>query len=144
MNRPYRLPATPRDEKAVGSDCDAFASALGWRIERYEQTRATKIALGIPDRRYVGHSGWRVWVELKKPGGKLTIEQHAWLMAELDAGGLAVVVDDFAVLKEVLWRVKLYGQTEAIAYCREVVTLTASRGFRGHRVGRTTSTRRQA
>lgn len=132
-------------ERDIADDCDAFANALGWRIERYEQTRATRITEGLPDRRYVGHSGWRVWVELKKPGGKLTQEQHAWLLSELDAGGLAVVVDNVAVLKEVFSRwVKLYGQPGAIAYCREVVTLTAARGFRGKRVERTTSSRRQA
>ena len=129
--RSSSLKCTSADERAVAAKCDAFASALGWRIERYEQTRATKIALGIPDRRYVGHSGWRVWVELKKPGGKLTIEQHAWLMAELDAGGLAIVVDDVAVLQEAFekWR-RLYGAADAIAYCRQVVTLTSARGFR--------------
>ncbi|WP_353265821.1 hypothetical protein [Gemmatimonas sp.] len=111
--------------------CDDFAAACGWRTERYEQQRASRITGGLPDRRYVGPHGWRIWVELKKPSGKLTEAQYKWLVAELDAGALAIVVDDVAVLAEVRsrWR-KLYGQADALAYCRQVVELTKQRGWR--------------
>jgi hypothetical protein len=122
---------TPPSEKAVASMCDDFATQAGWTVDRFEQTRASRICLGLPDRRYHGPRGWRVWVELKQPGGKLTPEQHAWLLAELEAGALALPVDDVAVLIAVhaRWR-KLYGQADALAYCREVLALVAARGWR--------------
>lgn len=118
-------------EKAVAGLCDDFAAQLGWTVDRFEQTRATRICIGLPDRRYHGPNGWRIWVELKRPGGKLTEAQYRWLLAELDAGALAIVVDDVAVLAEVRrrWR-QLYGQADALAYCRQVLELTKQRGWR--------------
>lgn len=119
------------DEKAVAGLCDDFASQCGWQVQRYEQQRATRITEGLPDRRYVGPRGWRIWVELKKPGGKLTEAQYKWLVAELDAGALAIVVDDVAVLAAVhaKWG-KLYGHADALAYCRQVLELVKARGWR--------------
>ena len=59
-------------EADVGRQCDELADAIGWTVERYEQGRATHICEGLPDRRYVYRPrGLRVWVELKKPTGKL-------------------------------------------------------------------------
>jgi hypothetical protein len=122
---------SPASEKAVAGLCDDFATQAGWTVNRFEQTRATRICLGLPDRRYVGPRGWRVWVELKKPGGKLTPAQYAWLLAEIEAGALALPVDDVAQLIEVhrRWR-RLYGQPEALAYCRQVLELVKARGWR--------------
>lgn len=123
------LPAT---EAEVTRACDDFALRCGWTVERYEQRRATMICEGLPDRRY-HHlpSGWRVWAELKKPGGKLTLAQHTWIIAELAAGGLALPVDDVTVLRTLheRWK-KLYGREDAIKYCTEVTALVAKRGYR--------------
>lgn len=117
-------------ERAVASLCDDFARRAGWTVDRFEQTRASRICLGLPDRRY--HRGaFRVWVELKKPGGKLTPEQYAWLRSEIEAGALALPVDDVAVLAAVhaKWA-KLYGHADALAYCRQVLELVKARGWR--------------
>lgn len=124
----------PTTEEEVAKACDALALTMGWRVERYEQRRRSNITLGLPDRRYVGANGFRVWVELKRPGGKLTAEQHTWLTDEQQAGALALPVDDVAQLARVfqLWRV-LYGKTDALSYCREVTALVAQRGYRGER-----------
>lgn len=120
-------------EADVAHDCDRLAVAMGWRVERYEQPRATRIHEGLPDRRYVAGNGFRVWVELKRPGklGKLTGAQHAWLVAELDAGGLAMACDDVAQLRELYRRWgALYGRTAASDYARQVTALVAQRGYR--------------
>ena len=122
----------PTTEEEVAAECDDCAVRQSWVIERYEQRRATKIAKGLPDRRY-HHlpSGFRVWAEIKRPGGQLTEEQHTWILAELAAGGLALPVEDVSILRALHTKWKaLYGQADALAYCREVTALTAKRGYR--------------
>lgn len=128
-------------ESDVAAACDALAVACGWTVERYEQRRATKICEGLPDRRYVRflalrtetREAQRVWVELKRPGGKLTCEQHRWLESENAAGGMACVVDDVAQLADLfrtLARRSSVTDAEARRRCRELVSLTARRGWR--------------
>lgn len=124
-------------ETAVAAQVDALALALGWEVERYEQRRATMIAEGLPDRRYV-HRGkqLRVWVELKRPGGKLTTGQYAWLSAELDAGALATVIEDveqFAALCKILGRGATMMHSAAHDRCRAWVGLCWLRGPRDSR-----------
>jgi len=130
LQRPMPFPVG-LTEKAVAGLCDDFARQAGWTVDRFEQRRASRICLGLPDRRYSGPRGWRVWVELKKPGGKLTPEQYAWMVAEIEAGALALPVDDVAVLVTVhrKWGA-LYGQADALAYCRQTLELTKARGWR--------------
>jgi hypothetical protein len=130
-------PARPT-ESVIGAQVDELAHVMGWDVERYEQRRATMITEGLPDRRYV-HRGKaaRLWVELKRPGGKLTEHQHAWLLAELDAGALATVIDDvqqFAHLARLLSRGgSSLMHAEALAYCRQLVDLCWRRGPRDTR-----------
>lgn len=122
----------PSTEAHVALECDDFALRQGWTVERYEQSRNTMICKGLPDRRYVHlPSGWRVWVELKRPGGKMTLDQHTWIIHELAAGGLALPVEDVSVLRALheKWK-KLYGREDAIKYATEVTALTAKRGYR--------------
>lgn len=122
----------PRTEAEVERACDDYAAKAGWTVENYSQKRASKVHPGIPDRRYVHlPSGWRVWAELKKPGGKMTLDQHTWIMAEQRAGGLALPVDDVQVLIALHQRWKgLYGAKAALEYAIEVTALTAKRGYR--------------
>ena len=121
-------------EKEVGVACDRLAESLGWTVERYEQSRATRIAEGLPDRRYVHLArGMRVWVELKRPGGKLTAAQRVWLGVELQAGGLATTVesaDQLAKLFAVLARRSAVLEAEARRLCEQWVDLTWQRGPR--------------
>ncbi|WP_291165293.1 hypothetical protein [Gemmatimonas sp. UBA7669] len=126
----------PRSEAEVAFACDDFMARAGWIVERYEQRRASHITEGLPDRRYVHMArGFRVWVELKKPGGQMTRQQHAWLGVELMAGALALPVDDVAQLLHLVNLLpKLYGHADALSYCRSVTALFAERGYRGERL----------
>jgi hypothetical protein len=120
-------------EDEVGHLCDELAESLGWTPERYEQRRATRIQEGLPDRRYV-RAGQRVWVELKRPGGKLTVDQYRWLTSELAAGGLATVIEDahqLARLFQLLARRSSSLESEARRVCEQWVELCWQRGPRG-------------
>jgi hypothetical protein len=133
-------------EKDIAAACDGLAEALGWRVERYEQPRATMIEEGLPDRRYV-HDGrrLRVWVELKRPGGKLTAAQYRWLSTEWHAGGFATCCDTqetFRVILSLLGRDA--GRGEALRKCRELIDLAAARGFRAEPSARKRPTKRAA
>ena len=119
-------------EKEVGLKCDELATKLGWVVERYEQSRASRITEGLPDRRYVHRiSRRRVWVELKAPDGKLTEAQHQWLVTELVNEGAAAVVASPAGLALVLAEV---GRPQFLAMScvllREIVEDFAARGYR--------------
>ncbi len=119
-------------EADVAKQCDELAEVCGWTVERYEQRRASRICAGLPDRRYV-HAArrFRVWVELKAPKGKLTRDQRIWLLSELDAGGVATVVDDVKQLAQIFARLTQprVGNTTT-QYCRDLVQLVAQRGYR--------------
>jgi hypothetical protein len=123
-----------RPEHEVGSMCDMMAELLGWTVEKYEETRGgRRLHRGLPDRRYVKPGVSAIWVELKATGGKLRVEQYPWLMAELDSGGLAVVIDDEATLVPLL---KDAASTSSMvrsslrAQCRGIIELTSKRGLR--------------
>lgn len=123
---------TRATETDVARLCDELAATLGYRVERYEQRRASRICEGLPDRRYV-RGNRRVWVELKRPGGKLTEAQHHWLVSELAAGGVATVIDDVPQLATVfraLARSDYMAQQNAVVYCRDLLDLVARRGWR--------------
>lgn len=118
----------------MGAECDRLAIALFWRVESYEDKRAVRTHKGLPDRRYVRPvKGQRIWVELKAPGGKLTVEQHAFLNSELDAGAMAVVIDDPNQLKyylNALQRVSSIVESAVREKMMQDVQLCALRGFR--------------
>jgi hypothetical protein len=131
---PRRAKANPLglSEADIGRQCDAAAMACGWQVESYEQPRATLIHAGLPDRRYV-KAGARVWVELKRPGGKLTHAQHRWLLSELDAGGLATTVENaeqLVALLQLLARNSSLMASEARDRCRQWVDMVWARGAR--------------
>lgn len=117
-------------EDDVTAECDQLARAAGWRVESYVDKRRVRTHPGLPDRRYV-KPGKRLWVELKAPKGKLTAEQHGWLLAELAAGGFATVVDGSEPFRRILGLLaRDGGRAEAMRVCEELVQLTAMRGYR--------------
>jgi hypothetical protein len=119
-------------EAEVGVYCDDLATKLGWRVERYEQRRATHIQEGLPDRRYK-RPGCRLWVELKKPGGQMTEDQYLWLATEVAAGGFATVIDDVLQLAPLLQGLAKQSsiQDQIVRLrCRELIEICHLRGFR--------------
>ncbi len=121
-------------ESDVVAACDERARAFGYAVEVYSDARRVRTAPGLPDRRYVHPRGVRVWCEAKKPGGKLTREQHAFLTAELAANAHAIAVDDVAQLHRLLQDLaRDAGRGAALDYCRQTVALIAARGYRGER-----------
>lgn len=119
-------------ETDVAKECDSLARGLGWDVESYSDTRAVRTHPGLPDRRYVQRRrGLRVWAELKAPAGKLTEEQHAFLLAELATGAHALAVDSVDVLRHLLSLLSRdMGRAAALDYCRDVTRLIAQRGYR--------------
>jgi hypothetical protein len=122
-------------EAQVAAVCDDLLRTGGWDIECFEQRRPSHVALGLPDRRVVHRTRMlRLWIEYKRPGGQLTREQHAWLTAELDAGGHATVIDDVQQLRTLLGYLagpRVGRDEQVLRYCRQLIALTAMRGYRG-------------
>lgn len=120
-------------EDDVVAACDALAAGCRWEVCDYSDKRRVRTTPGLPDRRYVKPGRYVLWVEAKAPKGKLTAEQHAWLLAELDAGGLATCIDDAAqllALFKTLGRGGSIAKSQAATTCRALVELCAARGFR--------------
>ncbi len=122
-------------EKDVLGQCDRLMAQTGHIVESYEQRRASNICLGLPDRRYVRPIAdgvcFRLWVEGKRPGGKLTREQHAWLVRENESGGHATVIDSVDVLVRLLALCRhSIPPSELRRECAQLIALTAQRGFR--------------
>ena len=52
---------------------------------------------GWPDRLFVGDNGRCLWIEFKRPGGKLSVGQQAIIASLHERGHIVFVVDDVAV-----------------------------------------------
>lgn len=73
---------TEADEEAA---CDKLIALYHGDVCRLSQRRASKIHIGLPDRRY-RLPPYCVWWELKKPEGQLTRAQYDFLRAEWACG----------------------------------------------------------
>jgi hypothetical protein len=83
----------PPLEKTVQNHVKQAARALGFCVSDLSQPRRTLQTIGLPDL-YLAHPVWRrrFWVEVKRPGGKVSAAQQAWHAVERDAGGTVLVV----------------------------------------------------
>jgi hypothetical protein len=90
-------------EKEVTGQIRDFLKAKGWRAIRMQRTV-------MPGQFQTGEPGIAdflflyyikpgvtaaVWIELKRPGGKLRPQQIEWIRKELQRGALVWVVEDF-------------------------------------------------
>lgn len=77
--------------------------ALGFHVSRFQQTRASRQTIGVPDL-WIGHPGWQLsgWLELKAPGGRLSPAQRAWHATAHASGARVAVVHDRDELVTVL------------------------------------------
>lgn len=114
-------------EADIEKACDRLAESYGYRVIRFSQRRASRISAGVPDRRYQGARG-ALWFEVKMDDGKLTNEQHTFLVAELKAGSLATcggVRELGAVLSALVTAPR-----SALSLCEGQVALWAKKGYR--------------
>ena len=81
-------------EKQVQHQIKLAAEALGFEVQDMSQPRASMMPRGLPDL-YLRHRAkqFRAFVEIKRPGGKVSSAQAAWIMWERDCGGIAFVAD---------------------------------------------------
>jgi hypothetical protein len=69
----------PPLEKSIQAEIKRDLRNLGCHVTDFSQPRATKQTPGIPDL-LIMHEKWRIalWVEVKRPGQKLTAHQRDW------------------------------------------------------------------
>lgn len=81
-----------RLEKAIEADIIRAMQDLGFAVTKTSQPRPSMITRGVPDL-YAAHPLWRIriWIEVKRPGGKTTAYQDLWHETERAAGGSVVV-----------------------------------------------------
>lgn len=124
-------------EKDVQRACDELvrtvAGGHAWVVVQTNPPHRMMQSKGVPDRRYRAF-GTCFFFELKAPDGKLSQEQHDFLIAELDHECLAAC-GGVAELKKVLEAIRAdrgkLRSAVAIQTCRAIIGAWAERGFRG-------------
>jgi hypothetical protein len=93
-------------EKAVQRAVTKALKTLGFHISDLSQPRASMQTPGLPDL-FAMHAGWKVafWVEVKAPGGKLSVAQEAWHREAHASGVRVMTVDSVAALVSELSRI---------------------------------------
>lgn len=122
------------DAKREAAQCDALAARMGYGIVNLEQRRATRLHVGLSDRRYQGIRA-AFFFEMKFGRDRLSREQYRFLLAELDAGALASC-GGLPELTEILSALVKPTHVSARNVCRKHVDAYAAKGFRGERVPR--------
>jgi hypothetical protein len=95
--RQRRKPQPAPLEKQVAWDIVQALRLIGFDISSTQQSRASRVTVGIPDL-YATHAAWglRLWIECKRPGGRVSKAQQAWHDAERAAGGIVLVATSAA------------------------------------------------
>lgn len=83
---------TVRSEDDEEQLCDIYVGTIAGpeAVVRLSQRRASHVHLGLPDRRY-RIFGLSFFFEVKAADGKMSVDQHRFLLAELSSGALACV-----------------------------------------------------
>ena len=89
-----------RTEAEIQTEATRALDLLGYHVHDLSQGRATRQPCGIPDLYIQGH-GVTAWLEMKKPGGKVSTHQAGFIERELTNGGNVLVA---------------YSATEAVEY----------------------------
>lgn len=114
-------------ESDVEKACDRHAEAYGYRVVRLSQRRRSGVHPGLPDRRYQGKRG-AFFFEVKAADGKLSREQFAFLLAEIEGGNLASCGGVLELGELLSTLVK--APRNAMAVCRKHIQVWAGHGFR--------------
>jgi len=101
-------------ERDVARQVRDFMEAHGWRCIRMQVASVARPTgggfrvgeVGMPDFLFIRYNeqGFdaasritcceHLWVEVKRPGGRVSEHQREWVGREMDRGGVVVVVDD--------------------------------------------------
>ena len=102
-NAASRRRLKPPLEKSVQHEIKRAAERLGFVVSDFSQPRASMQTPGIPDL-YLTHPAKRFtcWVEVKRPGGKLSDHQRAWHSTASDAGNHVFTCDSVSGLIDAL------------------------------------------
>ena len=111
---------------------------MGYKIVNLEQKRATKMHVGLPDRRYVGKHAFffeRKTTRERGEGGrdKLSREQHTFLRDELNSTNGLASCGGFVELSALLAALQRSSLVHARNLCGAQVDAWVKRGFRGER-----------
>jgi hypothetical protein len=99
MPTAWKVP--PPLEKTVQQHVKQALASLGFHVSDLSQPRRTMQTVGLPDL-WAMHPRWRLalWIEVKRPGGKVSLAQSAWHQVARDAGVHVLVVWGVADLVE--------------------------------------------
>lgn len=118
------------ESKREAAQCDELAERMGYTVANLEQKRATRLHVGLSDRRYQGKHAF--FFELKFGRDKLTREQHRFLQNELDAGAIASC-GGFVELSALLAALQRSSLVHARNLCGAQLDRWVRKGFRGER-----------
>lgn len=92
----------PRSEKAIEADIIRNIRQLGAFVVKMSQPRRTMVTEGTPDLLILwGRFNVALWVEVKRPGGKLRTMQAVWHREARAAGQTVIVASSTAdVIRE--------------------------------------------
>lgn len=99
-----KLPKSkPPTEKQVQQQVKRLLHHLGFIVSDLSQPRASMQTAGLPDL-YCQHRRLKAcfWVEVKRPGGKVSDNQQAWHENEHESGGTVYVVHSASEMADIL------------------------------------------
>ncbi len=89
-------------ERDVQREVVKALDSMGWETTIFSINKKANSQLrGVPDL-FTTHAGHRaqIWIECKKPGGKLRPEQDRWLARTQASGAICLVIDSIEKLEE--------------------------------------------
>jgi len=73
-------------EANIQREIESYCRSRGWIVVRSRMDQRTTVAVGTPDLIIARSGGTTLWIEVKRPGGKLSTEQRGTL-AQLERLG---------------------------------------------------------
>lgn len=113
VKRVSALPVSPRETDIVRTILDGLHACgiMAWRVNtgamagsHNGKSRFVRFGpKGQADIQGVWHGGRFLAIEVKRPSGKVTLEQADWLARIRDVGGIAIVAHSWAEVEQRLW-----------------------------------------
>lgn len=96
--QPSRAAASVSRERDIHDEIEQWLRQNGWWYCHSRMDKRTTTARGVPDFICAGPNGITIYVEVKKPGGKLTLEQagtKCWLQKLGHKHAIVYSLEDF-------------------------------------------------